>query len=236
MKKMIGILLTAMMCLIAVFPAFAAEKMDEVSEDVLSKIQEDISTEKVQGWTENSSAVLNYEYAMPVYSTIGASKDSGTLASMLEYTNHYSIPAVASNGKCLGLFTITLSDGKWEIYSYIDGLDFITAADQYKTEETYFIEIPQLCIDFGFLAVSDNEERYISIASETAAVSNYNAEDLLDIIKSNLSQGYSDREGSGGVAAAPDYNLYISVGIIILMAAIGSTVYIIKRKKETREV
>ncbi|MDE7310309.1 MAG: hypothetical protein K2N87_01590 [Eubacterium sp.] len=234
MKKMIGVLLTAMMCLVAVFPAFAAEKMDEVSEDVISKIQEDISTEKVQGWTENSSAVLNYEYAMPVYSTIGASKDSDTLASMLEYTNHYSIPAVASNGDCLGLFTITLLDGKWEIYSYIDGLDFITAANQYKTEETYFIEIPQLGNDFGFLTVSNNEESYISIASETVAMSNRNTEDLLDIIKSNLSQGYSDHDGSGGVTTAPNYNLYITVGIMILMAAIGITVYIKNAKKERR--
>lgn len=169
MRKISGIFLTIILCMLNLLPVFAGDNLSAaVPEDVIAEIRSDISAEDAQSWTENPESDMKFEYAAPIYSTIGASKDSGSLADTLEPAGSCCIPAVTAEGDCLGAFIVGSYNGKWEIGSYMIGLDFIAAAEQYGTGDSCLIEIPQLGGDLGFLVKDNGEENYYSILSNSS--------------------------------------------------------------------
>lgn len=236
MKKIIGFLLTVTLGILMAFPVLAAEEiLTSATEDVISKIQTNITAEDIQSWAENSNAVFDYEYVVPVFSTIGVSENSRTLEDTLKFTNRYNIPVVTTKGKCLGVAQVAYVNNKWEIASYTMGLDFVTAIEQRKTENSYFVEVPQLNGDYGFLTVSDNIESYTSIASESSTMNNNNVEELLSQIKDTLVESKANSEGVG--TATSNHSVgYISMSIFILFTAIVSTIFIMKHQKTKGEL
>ena len=73
-----------------------------------------------------------------------------------------------------------------------------------QNKNVYFIEIPQLGGDFGFLSVLGDKEQYVSIASKTAVV-NADTEDIIGKIKNATYSLGTESDGSGSVAKAVKY-------------------------------
>lgn len=231
MRKLVGMFFTIILCMLAVCPVFAAENVSgSVPENIIIEIQSNISTDDVQSWTENSDASMNFAYITPVYSTIGVSENSNTLIDTLQFINQYNIPVVTSDGDCLGVFTVTSINGKWEIAAYTIGLDFVAAFEQLRTDSSCFIEIPQLSGDFGFLTMEDNEELYHSISSKTMAASEVGADEILSQIKLAMAVNNTSDEGTGIVGTS--HTMYLWMAVVILFGATIFTVYLIKCQKK----
>ena len=231
MRKLVGMFFSIILCMLAVCPVFAAENVyGSVSDDIIIEIQSDISTDDVKSWAENSDASMNFEYITPVYSTIGVSENSNTLIDTLQFTNQYNIPAVTSDGDCLGVFTVTLLNGKWEIAIYTIGLDFVAALEQLETDSSCFIEIPQLSGDFGFLTIENNKELYHSISRKTMVASEVGADEILSQIKSAMDVNSISDEGTGIVGTS--HTMYLWMAVVILFGATIYTIYLIKNQKK----
>lgn len=231
MRKLAGIFSAFILCILAVCPIFAAENaIDSVPDNIIIEIQSDITADDVQSWTENSGAKLNFEYITPVYSTIGASEKCNSLSDTLKFTNQYNIPVVTSDGDCLGIFTVTSINGKWEIAAYTIDLDFVASIKQLEADNKYFIEIPQLGGDFGFLTVKNNEELYRSISSNMMATSEVDADEILSEIKLAMAASNDSSDGAGIVGTS--YTMYLLMTAAILFGAVIFTIYLIKRQKK----
>ena len=236
MKKILGYIAVAVMSMLFAIPAFAASPDDisiKASEDVIAQSQTDISSDEVKSWTENSDANMDFNYVIPIYSTIGASKDSKTLFDTLEFTHHYNIPAVTSDGACIGIFTVVYNNEKWEIGSYTDGLDFVTAVKEISEDSFYFIKIPQLSGNFGFLTTTESGEIYNSISSKQSALSKSNAVSVLMQIKEVIAVNNAENDGSGVTDSSNAIPFLIITIIIVLSAAVAIKVYIVKHHHKT---
>ena len=229
MRKLVGMFFSIILCMLAVCPVFAAENVNSyVSDNIIIEIQSDISADDVKIWAENSDASMNFEYITPVYSTIGASENSNTLIDTLQFTNQYNIPVVTSDGDCLGVFTVTLFNGKWGIIVYTIDLDFVAALEQLETDRSFFIQIPQLGSDFGFLTIENNKELYHSIASRTMGASEVGADEILSQIKSAMAKNNIFDKGIVGTS----HTMYLWMTVVILFGSTIFTVYLVKRQKK----
>ena len=230
MKKVFAILLIATLCIMNASLAFATEATSlHASDDIVSEIQMDISSADIQSWAETSDAYLDYENVVPVYTTMNVSADSNSLVDTLSFKNEYSIPVVTESGDCLGAFTVVNSNGVWMIGAYTMGLDFATAVKQFDAANSYFIEIPQLSGDFGFLISEGGHETYTSIASQASAVANISAEDILTQIKDTLTSEHYNTEGTG---IEQSHSLvYIGICVVIFLGAVICTYYVMKSSK-----
>lgn len=178
---------------------------------------------------------MKFEYAAPIYSTIGVSKDSGTLADTLEPAGSYCIPAVTAEGDCLGAFVVGSYNGKWEIGSYMIGLDFIAAAEQYGTGDSCLIEIPQLGGDLGFLVKDNGEENYYSILSNASTAQDGNADVVLTELRVAISENDSLADGMGSENFSDtdgNSSVYLLGILIVLFAAVIGSIYVIRRQKK----
>lgn len=225
MKKFLSIITATILLMITAVPALAASSDDasfSASNDFENEIRADISSDDIQSWTDSSDAILNYDYMVPVFSTLNV-ENSNTLEDTLEFTNAYNIP-VSSNGNCIGVFKVVIHNGKWVISSYTKGLDFLTAVKQYDIETDRFIEIPQVSGDFGFLRITDVGESYQSISSQHSALSNESTQEILKQIKDADMSGALD--GSGLTASTTNFILYYLIGSIVIISVIVGIIFI----------
>ena len=231
MKRIFAILLIATLCIMNTSLAFAAEATSlHASDDIVSEIQSDISLEDIQSWAEASDAYLDYENVVPVYTTLNVSADSNVLVDTLSFKNEYSIPVVTESGECLGAFTVVNSNGVWMIGAYTMGLDFAAVVKQFDVANCYFIEIPQLSGDFGFLVSDGETETYTSIASQASAFTNASTEDILAQIKDTLTSEHYDTEGTG--IELSHSLVYISICVAIFLGAVICTCCVVKSLKK----
>ena len=74
-------------------------------QSVIDAIEQDITGQEIEGWTETANAIFDLEYVIPIYSTANVTEDSLAILETLAFDNQYMIP-VMSNGKCIGTATV----------------------------------------------------------------------------------------------------------------------------------
>ena len=233
MKKIIGLIVSVILCTLCTIPAFAVSSNDDtmiVSKKIINEIQSDIPSEEVDSWTEHSNSSMDLKYVVPVYSTIGVNEDSSSLRDTLVFTEGYNIPVIADN-ECVGTFNVVRYKGKWTVNSYIAGLDLKTAVEQRLNSSWMFIEIPQLGDDFGFLMFEGKSENYQSISSGQSTLSNENTDNILQQIK-EYDRG-KDSEGAAFMAKTSNNYLSLVLLVGIVFCASVATVYVLRRQKKT---
>ena len=125
-------------------------------QSVIDAIEQDITGQDIEGWTETANAIFDLEYVIPIYSTANVTEDSLTILETLAFDNQYMIP-VMSNGKCIGTATVAQQENKWVIAVYEHGFDLKTEVDKNKDTATCFVDVVQLN-ERGFLISADIEE------------------------------------------------------------------------------
>lgn len=125
-------------------------------QSVIDAIEQDITGQDIEGWTETANAIFDLEYVIPIYSTANVTEDSLTILETLAFDNQYMIP-VMSNGKCIGTATVAQQENKWVIAVYEHGFDLKTEVDKNKDTATCFVDVVQLN-ERGFLISADTEE------------------------------------------------------------------------------
>ena len=161
-------------------------------QDIITELQKDISERDLQGWVEDSTLSINFEYILPVYAPDYIANDSANLLDTLVFINEYKAPAI-SDGVCIGTFTLVHHEGKWTISMLEAGFDLEAAIEQYKDNATCFLSIAQLGTEYGFLTVSNADETYASITHNCQEAKT--GADLLTLLKSRASSNSIDDEG-----------------------------------------
>ena len=231
MKKIIGLIVSVMLCTLCIIPSFAVSSNEgpmHVSKKIINEIQSDIASEEIDSWTELANSSMDFKYVVPVYSTLGVNEDSSSLRDTLVFTGEYNIPAIADN-ECVGTFNIVKHKGKWTVNSYTVGLDLKTAVEQRLNSSWMFIEIPQLGGDFGFLMFEGNSENYQSISGGQSALSNENTDNVLHQIKDYDIGGDSDEVASMEKTSNSNFYLVLLIGIIFCASV--ATVYVLRKQK-----
>ena len=231
MKKIIGLIVSVMLCTLCIIPAFAVSSNEgpmHVSKKIINEIQSDIASEEIDSWTELANSSMDFKYVVPVYSTLGVNEDSSSLRDNLVFTGEYNIPAIADN-ECVGTFNVVKHKGKWTVNSYTVGLDLKTAVEQRLNSSWMFIEIPQLGGDFGFLMFEGNSENYQSISGGQSALSNENTDNVLHQIKDYDIGGDSDEVASMEKTSNSNFYLVLLIGIIFCASV--ATVYVLRKQK-----
>lgn len=231
MKKIIGLIVSVMLCTLCIIPAFAVSSNEgpmHVSKKIINEIQSDIASEEIDSWTELANSSMDFKYVVPVYSTLGVNEDSSSLRDTLVFTGEYNIPAIADN-ECVGTFNVVKHKGKWTVNSYTVGLDLKTAVEQRLNSSWMFIEIPQLGGDFGFLMFEGNSENYQSISGGQSALSNENTDNVLHQIKDYDIGGDSDEVASMEKTSNSNFYLVLLIGIIFCASV--ATVYVLRKQK-----
>lgn len=229
MKKIISLMVSAILCMLCAIPAFAAAPNEDsmfAPEEIVNEIQADIPTEEIDSWTEFSNSSLDLQHVVPVYTTLDVNDDSATLKDTLVFTDGYNIPVIAG-GECVGTFNVVKYNGKWTVNSYTIGLDFKTAVEQRENSSWLFIEIPQLGGDFGFLTYEGDNENYQSISSAQSILTNENTENILQQIKEH--HGQADSEGTALMANEGQNNIYVIFLVGIVLCASVATIYVLKK-------
>lgn len=233
MKKIIGLIVSVILCTLCTIPAFAVSSNDDtkiVSKKIINEIQSDIPSEEVDSWTEHSNSSMDLKYVVPVYSTIGVNEDSSSLRDTLVFTEGYNIPVIADN-ECVGTFNVVSYKGKWTVNSYTVGLDLKTAVEQRLNSSWMFIEIPQLGDDFGFLMFDGNSENYQSISSAKTTSSNENTDDILQQIK-EYGRAKDLEEAAFMAKTSNNYlSLVLLIGIVFCVSV--ATGCVLRRQKKT---
>lgn len=233
MKKIIGLIVSVILCTLCTIPAFAVSSNDDtmiVSKKIINEIQSDIPSEEVDSWTEHSNSSMDLKYVVPVYSTIGVNEDSSSLRDTLVFTEGYNIPVIADN-ECVGTFNVVRYKGKWTVNSYTVGLDLKTAVEQRLNSSWMFIEIPQLGDDFGFLVFDGNSENYQSISSAKTTSSNENTDDILQQIK-EYGRAKDLEEAAFMAKTSNNYlSLVLLIGIVFCVSV--ATGCVLRRQKKT---
>lgn len=233
MKKIIGLIVSVILCTLCTIPAFAVSSNDDtmiVSKKIINEIQSDIPSEEVDSWTEHSNSSMDLKYVVPVYSTIGVNEDSSSLRDTLVFTEGYNIPVIADN-ECVGIFNVVRYKGKWTVNSYTVGLDLKTAVEQRLNSSWMFIEIPQLGDDFGFLMFDGNSENYQSISSAKTTSSNENTDDILQQIK-EYGRAKDLEEAAFMAKTSNNYlSLVLLIGIVFCVSV--ATGCVLRRQKKT---
>lgn len=150
-------------------------------QSVIDAIEQDITEQDIESWTETTSAVFDHEYVIPIYSTTNATKDSLTILETLAFDNQYVIP-VMSNGKCIGTATVAQQENKWVIAIYEHGFDLKAEVDKNKDTATCFVDVVQLN-ERGFLTSTDTE-KFVGITGFGIS-DNMSGQELLNRILNN---------------------------------------------------
>lgn len=150
-------------------------------QSVVDAIEQDITNQDIESWTETTSAVFDLEYVIPIYSTANATKDSLTILETLAFDNQYMIP-VMSNGKCIGTATVAQQENKWVIAIYEHGFDLKAEVDKNKDTATCFVDVVQLN-ERGFLTSTDTE-KFVGITGFGIS-DNMSGQELLNRILDN---------------------------------------------------
>lgn len=150
-------------------------------QSVVDAIEQDITDQDIESWTETANAIFDLEYVIPIYSTANATKDSLAILETLAFDNQYMIP-VMSNGKCIGTATIAQQESKWVIAVYEHGFDLKTEMDKNKGTATCLVDVVQLN-ERGFLISADTEE-FVAI-SGFGISDNMSGQELLNRILNN---------------------------------------------------
>lgn len=233
MKKIIGLIVSVILCTLCTIPAFTVSSNDDtmiVSKKIINEIQSDIPSEEVDSWTEHSNSSMDLKYVVPVYSTIGVNEDSSSLRDTLVFTEGYNIPVIADN-ECVGTFNVVRYKGKWTVNSYTVGLDLKTAVEQRLNSSWMFIEIPQLGDDFGFLMFDGNSENHQSISSAKTTSSNENTDDILQQIK-EYGRAKDLEEAAFMAKTSNNYlSLVLLIGIVFCVSV--ATGCVLRRQKKT---
>lgn len=82
MKKIIGLIVSVMLCTLCTIPAFAVSSNEDpmhVSKKIINEIQSDIPPEEIDSWTELANSSMDFKYVVPVYSTLGVNEDSSSI-------------------------------------------------------------------------------------------------------------------------------------------------------------
>ena len=161
-------------------------------QNIIAELQKDISESDLQGWVEDSTLNINFEYVLPVYAPDHVTADSASLSNTLVFINQYKAPAI-SNGVCIGTFTLVKNEGKWTVSMFEAGFDLETVIMQYKDTATCFFSITQLGTEYGFLTISGTDETYTSITHNCQEITT--GADLLSLLKSTASLDRSASEG-----------------------------------------
>ena len=161
-------------------------------QNIIAELQKDISESDLQGWVEDSTLNINFEYVLPVYAPDHVTADSASLSNTLVFINQYKAPAI-SNGVCIGTFTLVKNEGKWTVSMFEAGFDLETVIMQYKDTATCFLSITQLGTEYGFLTISGTDETYTSITHNCQEITT--GADLLSLLKSTASLDRSASEG-----------------------------------------
>lgn len=156
-------------------PAIFAEQ------SVVDAIEQDITDQDIERWTETANAIFDLEYVIPIYSTANVTKDSLAILETLAFDNQYMIP-VMFNGKCIGTATIAQQESKWVIAVYEHGFDLKTEVDKNKGTATCLVDVVQLN-ERGFLISADTEE-FVAI-SGFGISDNMSGQELLNRILNN---------------------------------------------------
>lgn len=225
------------LCLLTIFapPFFSVEaSINKSMDDDMTDIRDAITDEDVCRWSGRQDTVIDYSYMLPVYLTMDISESSSTLESTLQFANRYIAPVVDEDKNCCGMLSFYLLKGEnWVIGRYTTGVDFVSAFEQYgvldEDKNVYFIEIPQLGGDFGFLSVLGDKEQYVSIASKTAVI-NADTEDIIGKIKNATYSSGTESDGSGSAAKVVKY--YGVTMSAILLCAVGLTICFIKKNNK----
>lgn len=232
MKKSIGLIISAILCMLCAIPAFAAAPNEDsmfASAEIVNKIQADIPSQEIESWTGLANSSMDLQYVVPVYTTLGVNDNSVTLKETLAFTDGYNIPVIA-DGECVGTFNVVKYNGKWTVNSYTIGLDFKTAVEQRLNSSWSFVEIPQLGGDFGFLTYEGDSENYQSISSIQSILTNENTGNILQQIKEY--NGGADSEGVALMANESQNNLYVILLIGIVLCASIATIYVLKKQNK----
>ena len=161
-------------------------------QNIIAELQKDISESDLQGWVEDSTLNINFEYVLPVYAPDHVTADSASLSNTLVFINQYKAPAI-SNGVCIGTFTLVKNEGKWTVSMFEAGFGLETVIMQYKDTATCFLSITQLGTEYGFLTISGTDETYTSITHNCQEITT--GADLLSLLKSTASLDRSASEG-----------------------------------------
>lgn len=161
-------------------------------QDIITELQKDISERDLQGWVEDSTLSINFEYVLPVYAPDHITADSASLSNTLVFINQYKAPAI-SNGVCIGTFTLVQNEGKWTVSMFETGFDLESVIIEYKDNATCFLSIAQFGTEYGFLTVSNAGETYASITHNCQDAKT--GADLLTLLKSKASSNSIDAEG-----------------------------------------
>lgn len=156
-------------------PAIFAEQ------SVVDAIEQDITDQDIESWTETANAIFDLEYVIPIYSTANVTKDSLAILETLAFDDQYMIP-VMFNGKCIGTATIVQQESKWVIAVYEHGFDLKTEVDKNKGTATCLVDVVQLN-ERGFLISADTEE-FVAI-SGFGISDNMSGQELLNRILNN---------------------------------------------------
>lgn len=234
MKKHICIMLSLLFCITfsLSITAAAIDSSGQTVEDVVEQIKTTLSDEDAHSWSQMQDAVFDYDYILPVYSTDNVSQESETLLETLTFMNAYNLPIVTASGDCIGVAKVIFHNDEWKIGAYISGLDLISAMDQLDSSVFYYVEIPQLSGDFGFLTISTSGERYNSLASQIATINDQSGIDVLSLIKSSQAMNSENAEGTGAIVRKnSNYSLALLAGVIVLLAFFGTAYIVIQHKK-----
>lgn len=209
---------------------------------------------------ETDDVIFDFNHIVPIYEIADYNTTAlpTTLFEITEFTNRYMLPVSNSEGEHLGFVTLAqiptienLSEnlkedssyieksqnynGLWEIASFQQKNDaetaILTGEEPLLLENTaaYYVEIVPLN-DSGILFVSNNGESYSSFKS-AQAYSNDSNNILSDLFEATSSENWS--EGNSTTQNKSNMIPYVTIGSLIIIAALGCTIYVIKRYKTT---
>ncbi len=243
MKRIISIM-TAALCLM-LFPVttFAADGNNGLfisesdARDIATNIYDQQAAYPFIFGTEN--VIFDFEHITPVYEISDTIQGvPSSLSEITVFADRYMLPATDLQGNILGIVTLEQNQGKWEIASFKEGINQTTLAilsgDQnvsLEDSKVYYLEIGML-EDAGLLYVSDSLESYTSLTAKADRLLTFTpsgTSDLLSEIADVLT--LEENPNNGAVTLHAQRVLpFASAGILVVLLAVGSTIYLLKRR------
>lgn len=245
MKKLLSIIMASLlMCItIPVFAASASVTEHEgdtifASINIVEEIKVNLDEQQVREFFEDKEVTLDFEHVIPVYMTLNI-EGSTVLSESLEFINEYNVPVTDVQGNSMGVATLQLYEGKWVIGIFIENYDIMTILNNLSAVQegsVYFVELSTNG-EFGLLNVSKSGETYVKLEDGIRLTRSQNGSNVLAQLKEDLTKSGDDREGAGSVSAstsASNVIPYMIVGLAVILAAAGYTIYILKRRNHSR--
>lgn len=241
MKKLLNIIMASLLMCIAI-PVFAASagvtehEGDTIfaANNIVKEIKANLDEQQVREFFEDKEVTLDFEHVIPVYMTLNI-EGSTTLSESLEFINEYNVPVTDVQGNSMGIATLQLYEGKWVIGIFIENYDIMTILNNQSAVQdgsAYFVELSTNC-EFGLLNVSKSGETYTKLEDGIRLTRSQNGSNVLAQLKEDITKSGGDREGAGSASAttsASNVFPYVIVGLAVILAAAGYTIYILKRR------